>query len=298
MVADVPERWQSIATPRRLGLIGRSLATRGQAVFLIDTSGANIELVPATDWDVTTRGGEPVAYRLQIPEAGGGHQVTALAAEVVDVRINADVTTPWHGVSPLRKSSLTADVLAAIECGMGEVMAGTWGSQVLPTPELQEEQRTQLEDKLGGRRGGLTPVESTRVNASGGPMPVNDWVPSNLTPDLRGLELGQHWEAVRSTILAAFGVPPILFSSLAQNAALREGQRHAVLWTMAPIAKLASAELAAKLDDPDFKLDLITPLAAADSAGRARAVNVLTSSSMSLNDALELVGWTEKNDAS
>lgn len=249
---------------------------------------------PATDWDVSTRDGEPIAYRLQIPEAGGGHQVTALAAEVIDVRINAEVSTPWHGQDPLRKSSLTADTLAAIECGMGEVMAGTWGSQVLPTPELQEEQRTQLEDKLRGHRGGLTPVESTRANASGGPMSVNDWVPSNLMPDIRGMELGVHWEAVRSTMLAAFGIPPILFSSLAQSAALREGQRHAVLWTLAPIAKIASAELAAKLDDENFMLDLITPLAAADSAGRARAVNVLTSSGMSLNDALELVGWTEK----
>ncbi len=39
----------------------------GEAVFLIRD-----RLIPATDWDISTRDGTPRAYRLGIPEAGGG----------------------------------------------------------------------------------------------------------------------------------------------------------------------------------------------------------------------------------
>jgi hypothetical protein len=115
-----------------------------------------------------------------------------------------------------------------------------------------------------------------------------------VTPDLRGLELDKHWLSVRDSIMSAYGIPPILFSVGAQSAALREAQRHAVLWSLAPIAKVASAERGRKLDDREFKLDLVTPLAAADSAGRARAVGVLVGAGMALDDALALVGWGDQ----
>ena len=125
--ADVTDSWRSIVSPRRLGLIGRSLAIRGQFVALIDARGGEITLTPATDWDVSTKGGEPVAYRLSIPEAGGGHQVEALAGEVIDIRINTDPVTPWHGQSPLRKVQLTGDMLASIEAGLHDVLGSPWG---------------------------------------------------------------------------------------------------------------------------------------------------------------------------
>jgi hypothetical protein len=54
---------------------------------------------------------------------------------------------------------------------------------------------------------------------------------------------------------------------------------------------MMTAELGRKLDDAEFKLDLVTPLQAADSAGRARAVGVLVGSGMALEEALRLVGW-------
>ena len=121
-----------------------------------------------------------------------------------------------------------------------------------------------------------------------------DELGKNVTPDIRGLDLDKHWLSVRDTILGAYGIPPIFFSAGAQSAALREAQRHAVLWTLAPIAKLASAEFSRKLNESDFSLDLVTPLAAADSAGRARAVGVLVGTGMALDDALALVGWGDQ----
>ncbi len=292
--ADVPDQWRSTLSPGHLGLIGRSLANRGQFVALIDATGPDIELVPVVDWDVATRKGKPVAYRLQVPEAGGGHQVEALVDEVVDVRINTDVTTPWHGQSPLRKTRITAGLLEAIEGGLQDVLDSPWGSQVLPLPKLGAKQTTEVQafvDRIRSRRGGFFGLESQQVSGGAGQTPHGDWDRKNLSPDLRGMELGAHWETVRNSIMGAFGIPPILFSSMAQSAALREAQRQAVLWTLAPIAKVASSELGLKLGDTELKLDLVTPLQAADSAGRARAVGVLKGAGVPLEEALKMVGW-------
>lgn len=65
-----------------MALCARSLALRGEAVFLI----GDTRLVPALDWDLSTRDGEPRAYRLSIPEVGGGRTRTALAPEVRSYR--------------------------------------------------------------------------------------------------------------------------------------------------------------------------------------------------------------------
>jgi hypothetical protein len=75
-----------------LALIGRSVALRGESVFLIRDDG----LVPCSDWDLRTRYGKPTAYRVSIPEAGGGSTQTALAAEVLHLRIGADPAAPYY----------------------------------------------------------------------------------------------------------------------------------------------------------------------------------------------------------
>ena len=91
---------------RTMALIGRSLAVRGEAVFLIRN-----RLVPCSDWDVRTRNAVPVAYRISVPEAGGGTTQTALAGEILHIGIGADPAAPWYGSPPLRRSSLTAAML-------------------------------------------------------------------------------------------------------------------------------------------------------------------------------------------
>src|SRR3546814_4203157 len=77
---------------RSLALAGRSVALRGEAVFLIRGG-----LIPASDWELSTRNGRPVAYRLSIAEAGGGTTQTALAGEVLHLRIAAAPAAPSTG---------------------------------------------------------------------------------------------------------------------------------------------------------------------------------------------------------
>src|SRR3546814_2733559 len=84
---------------RSLALAGRSVALRGEAVFLIRDG-----LIPASDWELSTRNGRPVAYRLSIAEVGGGTTQTALAGEVLHLRIAADPAAPYYGQAPLKRS--------------------------------------------------------------------------------------------------------------------------------------------------------------------------------------------------
>src|SRR3546814_14503316 len=81
---------------RSLALAGRSVALRGEAVFLIRDG-----LIPASDWELSTRNGRPVAYRLSIAEAGGGTTQTALAADVLHLRLAAAASAPYSGLGPL-----------------------------------------------------------------------------------------------------------------------------------------------------------------------------------------------------
>ena len=96
--------------PSVLSLLARSLGLRGEAVFWIEGE----RLVPAADWDIATRDGTPIAYNLTVADAGGGRRVTVLAAEVLHVRLAADVSAPWTGQAPLRRASITAELLHAI----------------------------------------------------------------------------------------------------------------------------------------------------------------------------------------
>ena len=100
---------------RSMALLARSLALRGEAVFLIRDA-----LIPCSDWDLRTRNGVPSAYRVSISEAGGGTSLTALAAEVLHIRIGADPAAPWLGTAPLRRAALTAGLLQAVESALAD----------------------------------------------------------------------------------------------------------------------------------------------------------------------------------
>lgn len=93
-----------------LGLLGRSLALRGEWVALITDDG----LVSCSDWTITTKNGKPTAYRLTIPETGGAKAVTALAGEVMHVRIGASPSAPYYGSAPLRRAALSAGLLTNV----------------------------------------------------------------------------------------------------------------------------------------------------------------------------------------
>jgi phage portal protein BeeE len=253
--------------PRVLALIARSLALRGEFVGLVRD-----RILPAVDWDVSTTDGVPRAYRLSMPDAGGGRSVTALAPEVLHVRVGSDATAPWAGVPPLRRASLTAGLLHAVESALCEFYeTAPIGSQVVPFPEADETSRDKLARSFKGRRGNVLLRESVNVSAAGGPAPGGDWKAADLTPNLQQSMSIESMDRAREAICYVFGVLPGLLDSKATGTTVREAQRHLAQWTLAPIAVQLADEATEKLG-ASVTLDVSTPLQAFDAGGRARAL--------------------------
>jgi len=252
---------------RSMALLARSVALRGEAVMLISDRG----LVPCADWDVSTRDGQPRAYRLSVSEAGGARSVTALAAEVLHLRIGSSLTAPWTGTAPLQRARLTAGLLNVLEAALSEVYeTAPLGSQIVPFPEAGEAEKERLGRAFRGTRGRVILRESVTVSAAGGPAPAQDWSPNPLTPDLSKSGATQTLESAREAICAAFGVLPALFNSAATGPVVREAQRHLATWVLQPIAMLLAEEASAKFG-AEVAIDVVLPLQAYDVGGRARA---------------------------
>ena len=261
----------SLITRRHLAMFARSIALRGESVFLIDGD----QLLPVTDWDLSTRNGRPRAYRLSISEVGGGRSETRLAAEVLHVTVGSSPAAPWAGTSPLHRASLSAGLLQAVEASLSEVYReAPIGSQIVPFPESQEDDLATLSRSFRGRRGRVLLRESVNVAAAGGPAPAQDWKPASMTPDIRGAQPVESWQAARAGILTAYGVLPALFADAAQGPLVREAQRHLCQWTLQPLAMLLAEEATEKLGVP-IMIDTLRPVQAYDVGGRSRALSAI-----------------------
>jgi hypothetical protein len=257
-----------LLTRRIMALVGRSLALRGEALFLVRED----RLVPCADWDLSTRDGEPRAYRLSVSEAGGGRSETALAGECLHFRINSDAISPWTGSAPLRRASLSAGLLHSVEAALAEVFAmAPLGSQVVPFPESPEISNEQLGRSFRGQYGRVLLRESVNVTSAGGPVPQTDWRPASLSPALRDSMAIESWEAARNSVAMVFGVLPALLSPATTGPMVREAQRHLATWTLQPIAELIAEECTQKLGTA-VAIDVLTPTQAFDAGGAARAV--------------------------
>lgn len=282
-----------------MALIGRSLALRGDVVMLV----GDVGLIPATDWEVTTRNGQPRAYRLSIPEAGGGRTLTALAAEVLHIRIGADITTPWIGSAPLRRSSLTGSMLHAVESALGETFENApLGSIIVPMPDGASEDMEKVRASFRGRRGSSLVIEGVAQATAAGMNPTIGQKTDQLSPDLSKSMTNETLAAARNGILAAYGVLPALLNPSATGPAVREAQRHLAMWCLQPIAELMAEEARAKLGG-DIQIDTLRPLQAFDTAGRARALGAIVNAMADakaagiapadMSGGMRLVDWKE-----
>jgi phage portal protein BeeE len=285
-----------LLTPMMLALAGRALALRGECVFVIRDDG----LLPCSDWDLTTRFSKPTAYRVGIPDTGGGRSMTVLAGEVLHLRIGADVGMPYVGQSPLRRARLTAGLLQTLESALSEVYTNApLGSSVIPFPEAPDQDMSDLARGFRGFRGKVLVRESVNVTAAGGPAPQTDLKPSDVSPDLSKAMTKETLASARSSIEMVFGVLPGLSNISTTGPMVREAQRHLAQWGLMPIAAMIGQEASEKLGNP-VKLDVMRPLQAFDSGGRARTVTALVKALAEAKAAgvdpamaMNLVDWKE-----
>ncbi len=289
----------TLLTRQAMAMLARSVALNGESVFLITDTG----LVPAIDWDVSTRDGQPRAYRLSIPEAGGGRTLTVLAAEVLHLRIGSDAVSPWTGSAPLRRASLTGAMLHAVESALSETFENApLGSLIVPLPDTGADDMASMRGAFKGRRGSTLVIEGIAQATAAGMNPQIGQKSDQLSPDLSRSMTAETLAAAREGILMAYGVLPSMVNRAATGPVIREAQRQLAMWTLQPIAELLADEATAKLGGL-VQIDTTRPLQAYDAGGRARAVSTIIKAMAEAKEAgiapadvsgaMRLVDWKE-----
>ena len=264
-LADV--KGTDLLTRPVLAMVARSLALRGEAVFLIRDT-----LVPCADWDLSTRNGIPRAYRLSVPEAGGGRTETALSPEVLHVRIGADNVAPWSGQAPLRRAAISAGLLQEVETALRDVYRDApLGSQIVHLPDGAADDMETMRSAFRGKRGATLVLEGVAQATAAGMNPQLGQRPDSLSPDLSRAMVAETLTAARDAVCMVFGVLPGLINRASTGPMVREAQRHLAGWVLQPMAELVAAEATVKLGVP-VMIDVGRPLQAFDAGGRARAL--------------------------
>lgn len=281
-----------------LAMTARSLALRGEALFLIRD-----RLIPVTDWDMRTRQGVPSAYRVHVSEVSGGYAETALAGEVLHVRIGSSPVTPWAGTSPLRRASLSGDLLAAVESALRDVYRDApIGSVLVPLPDSTSEDMAEMRKALIGRRGAAVVIEGTAQATAAGMNPQLEKRVEQIGPDLQRVMPREMLQQARDAVLMAYGILPGLMNPATTGPLVREAQRHLAQLVLQPIAMILAEEATAKLGQP-VTLDVVRPMQAFDHGGKARAFATMLSAlseakaagldMATIKDAESFIDWSE-----
>ena len=163
-------------------MIGRSLIRLGQVVFLIDTRGGRIQLLPAETHDVEG-GPYPDSWEYRITLGGPSRTHTrdyVPASSVLHFKYAVDPTRPWRGNGPVQVASLAGSLSAETVKQLLDEASGPVG-RLLGIPKDSEDGtvdtlKTDIRDARGrvallevgdwGNAGaGTTDLESKRFGA-------------------------------------------------------------------------------------------------------------------------------------
>lgn len=283
---------------RTMAITARALALRGECVFLIRD-----RLIPCTDWDLSTRYGQPRAYRVGLPEIGGGRNETVLAPEVLHFRIGCDAVTPWAGSAPLARARLSAGLLEEITGALRDTFRDApIGSQIIPVPEGSADDMAAMRSGFRGRRGASLVIEGVAQATAAGMNPNIGKSPDQLSPHLDKTLADKLLAEAKGEIYAAFGILPGLHNASTTGPLVREAQRHLAQLVLQPIANLLAEEATDKLGAP-VTIDVVRPMQAFDHGGKARALGAMLQAwatakeagldDATVQDALQFIDWSD-----
>ena len=290
-----PDAMRAALDPAFLAMAGRALIRRGEIAFLIRVDGGRVRLWPAASHDISG-GPDPDSwiYRLTI----GGPERTLTysdvpAAGVIHLMYSADPERPWRGFGPLQVAQLGGRLSSEAAAALADEASGPRGS-LLPLPLPGDDPTVQsLQADLKRLRGQLATVETQSSMAPGATGGGDGWTAKRIGANPPSALVQLHEIATRE-VLAACGVPPVLFSSNPNGTAGREAWRQLLFATIAPMGRLLVAELTTKLE-ADVTVDW-DELRASDIAGRARAFQSLVGAGMDLAKAAALAGLLVVDD--
>ena len=283
---ETAESLRTALQPPVMAAVGRALIRQGEFVALIEVDRAGLRLSPAQSFDVSG-GPNPDSWAYQLTLSGPGRTLTyngLPAAAVVHLRYAYDVDRPWRGIGPLESATLAGKLSAETAAALADESSGPRGGLIPVPTDGQDDTVAKLRQDIGKLRGQYALVESGDWGNVGAARA--EWRPARLgaSPPASLVELER---TATAEIYAACGVNPAIFTA-SQGTAAREAYRQVLFGLIAPLGRIVSAELTAKLETPvALRWD---ELRAADIAGRARAFQSLVGAGMDLDRAAALSG--------
>ena len=279
-------------TPAFLAAVSRELVRCGEAVYFLDVSGGAIRFLPASGWDISGQH-DPASwsYRLDLAGPTSAATVTRPGAGVLHFMYSSDPNRPWAGVGPLQRANLSGALLAEVSQALHDEAAGPRGT-VIPIPKAPDDTDqtvSELQNDLRNLGGRLALVESVAAGWDAGPAsaPKKDWQPQRLGANPGAALVSLEQNAVVQ-VLAACGLPSVLFSDTGDGTAKRESLRFWLNVFIAPMAAIIQAELSEKLETP-VALSF-GRLGGSDIQGKSRSVAALVKAGVEKERALQIVG--------
>ena len=287
------EPWaQAAVTPVVLAQIGRDLVRNGDSLHVIQVTGGQAKLIPASSWH-WEGSHDPDSWTVRATAYGPSTSTTwnLPASGVAFVRWGSTPGQPYVGVGPTSWAHTTARLQSEAEKALADESGGPIAN-LLPIPQDggsgdDDDPLAELKADIRVARGRALLVETVNAGWGEGKMaaPQADWQPRRLGPNPTQVQAIVAQQAFERT-LAACGVPPSLFIS-DDGTAQREAVRRWHLGTVIPLADTVAWELAAKLETPiTLRFDSY-PL---DLAGRAQAFQKLVAGGMDTDRALQISG--------
>ena len=287
VVAESPTIADAI-TPDLLELIGRSLMRGGEIVFYVDTSGGEVDLLPAQSHNVMG-GPSPATWTYDVTLSGPSrtHSFTNISAQsVLHFRYAAHKTTPWRGQSPLEVAALSGKLSAETVRALGDEAGGPVGRMMGLPVDGGDPSVTQFKKDLAGARGGITVIENGDWGSLEGSYVNLKSERYGANPEQPLVDLAQQ---ASNEIYSACGFNPSLFIA-GSSASLRESWRLALFGVLSPLAKKVEAEMSAKLGMVQITFK---ELRASDLQGRARSYMSMVGAQMTPESAAKEAGFED-----
>ena len=230
-------------------------------------------------------------YSLQMGGPSSSQTVWTTAAETVNVRINSDSYRPWEGIAPLARAVASGQLAARLSSSLGDE-ADIVVSRIIPIAQGSgKNAANQLSQAISGELPGRLAFPETQLAGGGAgrsSAPMRDFGATRTGWDspISGPTL---YAYLFSEVSECCGVPGALVSPASAGPAAREAFRRLTTATLEPYCRLLESELSRVLETP--VTITLRRLGGVDSAGRARALHVLTEAGFAREAAQELLGW-------
>lgn len=287
-----PPMLASALNPYILEMLARALIRRGECLFLIDTTGGKLQLLPADSWDVD--GGprpDEWQYRVTLSAPSGTEVYQALPASAVcHFRYHAEPARPWHGLGPIEVASLAGRLSAETANALANESSGPQGSILGVPVDGDDETITSLRTDIAAARGRVAFVENSDWGNTGTNGVDLETKRFGAAPPQSLVNL---MDLASREVMMACGLNSGLFDSQG-SATARESYRLLLFSVIAPLGKMVESELSAKLEDA-ISLSWVE-LRAADLVGRARSFQSMVGGGIPLEQAIAVSGLMMPGD--